>query len=188
MPSEVDITTLLRRFREGDRDAEQQLVPRVYHELRKLAAAYMRREKPGASLQPTALVHEAYLRMVDYKEVQFKDRHHFFALAAQVMRRILVDRARARKAAKRGGSAGVLSLDEAIQVGTEKEDLLISLDHALDRLTEMNPRMGQIVEMRFFGGMTEEEVAEYLGISARTVKRQWSTARLWLQKELEVTA
>lgn len=182
--ADLDITTLLRRFRAGDRAAEEQLVPRVYHELRRLAAAYMRREKPGASLQPTALVHEAYLRMVDYKQVEFKDRHHFFALAAQVMRRILVDRARARKAAKRGGAAGALPLDEAIELGTPKEDLLISLDEALDRLSGLNPRMGQIVEMRFFGGMTEEEIGEYLGVSARTIKRQWATARLWLQKEL----
>ena len=163
-------------------------MPLVYSELRRLAKAYLRRERSDHTLQSTALVNEAFLRLVNQRNVQWKSRAHFFGIAAQLIRRILVDHARAHQADKRGAGAFKLSLDEAIGV-PEKRDLdLVALDDALQRLTELDPQQSRIVELRFFAGLSIEETAEVLGISTATVKREWSTARAWLYRDLSRTA
>jgi len=179
-----DITLLLRELQAGNPAVESRLVPLVYDELRRTARRYMRGERADHTLQPTALVHEAYLRLIRQQEVDWQNRAHFFGVAAQLMRHILVDHARAHKAEKRGGHEPKLSLDEALACSEEKGAGLLALDEALTRLNERDQRQGRIVELRFFGGLTEEEVAEVLGLSARTVKREWSVARAWLYKEL----
>lgn len=180
-----DITQLLLAWGDGDKQALDKLMPFVYDELRRLARGYMRNQRSDHTLQTTALVNEAYLRLIDSSQVRWQNRTHFFAISAQLMRRILVDFARAKKAEKRGGNEQKVTFDEALPVLFEKESELIALDEALTELSAMDARQGQIVEMRYFGGMTEEEVAEALDISARTVRRDWSIARAWLFRELK---
>jgi RNA polymerase sigma-70 factor (ECF subfamily) len=178
-----DITLLLTELQTGNRAAESKLVPLVYDELRRVARRYMRGERADHTLQPTALVHEAYLRLIGQRNAQWQNRAHFFGVAAQLMRRILVDHARAHQAVKRGGSEAKLSLDETLAFTEAKGADLLAVDEALTRLTERDPRQSRIVELRFFGGLTEDEAAEVLGVSTRTVKRDWNVARAWLYKE-----
>jgi RNA polymerase sigma-70 factor (ECF subfamily) len=184
LPSSGEITGLLTKLKAGDRQAESELVPLIYGELRRLARGYMRRERPDHTLQATALVHEVYLRLMEEHPVDWQSRAHFFAVAAQLMRRILVDHARAHNAAKRGGDAPKVFLEENLILSEAKSGDMLSLDEALARLAKLDPRQGRIVELRFFGGLSVEETAEVLGISARTVKREWSVARAWLYQEV----
>ena len=179
-----DVTRLLKEFRDGDKDAEARLVPLIYSELRHLAAYYMRGERHGHTLQPTALVHEAYFRLTGMRGVDWQNRSHFFAVAAQLMRRILIDHARARRANKRGGRWGEVSFDDAEGVSFSRPEELIALDEALNRLAALDVRQSRIVELRFFAGLTEEETGEVLGISARTVKRDWRVAKAWLYDQI----
>lgn len=179
-----DITGLLLAWGRGEQTALEKLTPLVFEELRKQARRYMRRQRSGHTLQTTALVNEAYLRLIDASRVQWQDRAHFFAVAAQLMRRILVDFARARGNLKRGGGAPVIALEDAPEVASERNADLIALDDALTTLAELNPRQSRIVELRYFGGLTEEETAEALQISPRTARRDWSLARAWLYREL----
>lgn len=184
MPSNKEVTQILLDWSNGDKAALDRLMPVVYSELRRLANRYMRRERPGQTLQTTALVHEAYVRLVDYKNMRWQDRAHFYAVAAQVMRRILVDRARARNAAKRGDAARRVSLAEADAVSNEQAADILDLDQALKELEELDPRKSQIIELRFFGGLNIDETAEVLGISPTTVQREWRSARAWLYKAI----
>lgn len=179
-----EVTNLLWELKEGNKEAERILIPLVYSELRRIAAAHLRRESPDHSLQPTALVHEAYLRLTELKRIDWQSRSHFFAVSATVMRRILVDRARAQRARKRGEGWDVVSLNEAMLPAPAKSAELLALDEALTRLAALDERQAKIVELRFFAGMSEEEAGEALGISARTVKRDWRIAKAWLYKEL----
>ena len=181
IPLQQDVTRLLVRYTDGDRGVLDELLPLIYGELRKLASNYLRRERSGHTLQPTALVHEAYLRLVDQNQVQWQNRAHFFGVAAQMMRRILVDHARAHDAEKRGGEFQKLSLDQNLDVSGSDQDLnLVALDDALNRLAELDTQKSKIVELRFFGGLSVEETAEVLNVSAPTVKRQWRMAKAWL--------
>jgi RNA polymerase sigma-70 factor, ECF subfamily len=168
-----------------DRQPLDSLLPIVYQELRRLAASYLRREKPGQTLQPTALVHEAYLRLMKDRPERWQNRAHFCAIAAHSMRQILIDRARARGALKRGGAQPRVTLDEALVAGGERSVDLLALDEALERLAKLDPEQARLVELRFFGGLTVEETAEALDISPATVKRHWTVARAWLARELE---
>lgn len=179
-----EITTLLKRLRDGDVEAESHLFGAVYDELRRMAARYMRREREGHTLQTTALVNEAYLKLVHRREASFQNRAHFFAVAAQVMRRILVDHARNRLAGKRGGGLEPLALDEALVFSEEKSAQVVALDEALDRLGQQDERTGRVIELRFFGGLSVEETATVLQVSPRTVKREWNFGRAWLRAEL----
>ena len=179
-----EVTSLLLEIKNGNREAERQLIPLVYAELRRIAGAYMRREEPGHSLQPTALVHEAYLRLTGVQEIDWQSRTHFFAVAATMMRRILVDHARARQARKRGDGWDPVSLNEAILPATDRCAEILALDDALTRLALLDARQSKVVELRFFAGMSEEETGNALGISSRTVKRDWRVAKAWLFKEL----
>ena len=184
MSSQPNITELLVGYGRGDKEALDQLMPLVYDELRRQAARYLRREQPGHTLQTTALIHEAYVRLVDQRTVQWQNRAHFFGIAAQLMRRILVDHARTKKRAKRGGSGVRVSLDEAT-VAVKGQDLdVVALDEALERLAKIDEQQSRVVELRFFSGLTVEETAEVMGISAATVKRDWSMAKAWLHREL----
>ncbi|MBI1766088.1 MAG: sigma-70 family RNA polymerase sigma factor [Acidobacteria bacterium] len=178
------ITQLLLAWGAGDEAALAQLMPLVYAELRQVAARHLRRQRPGHTLQTTALVNEAYLRLIDSSQVRWQNRAHFFAVSAQLMRRILVDFARSRQNLKRGGGAQQVSLDEALAVAPERGADLLALDDALTRLAALNPRQAQVVELRYFGGLSEEESAEALKVSLRTVQRDWKLARLWLYREL----
>jgi RNA polymerase sigma-70 factor (ECF subfamily) len=178
-----DVSNLLRAWSGGDQNALEMLTPVVYDELRRLARRYMRRERPGHSLQTTALVNEAYMRLVDYKRMQWQNRAHFFAVSAQLMRRILVDHAR-RHNLKRGGDAQQVSLEEAAAVSGGRTTDLVALDDALIALARFDRRKVQVVEMRFFGGLSVEETAEVLKVSPITVMRDWSTAKAWLYREL----
>jgi RNA polymerase sigma factor (TIGR02999 family) len=179
------VTQLLLDWSDGDKAALDKLMPLVYQELRRLARYYMRRERAGHTLQTTALVNEAYLRLVDYKRMRWQDRAHFLAVAAQAMRRILIEHARSRQSARRGGAeARKVSLDEAAVLADEQAAEMIALDDALTSLAALDPRKGRVVELRYFGGLEIEETAEVLGISPATVKREWSTARLWLHREI----
>ena len=182
-----EVTQLLAKLRDGQRDAESRLIPLVYAELRRLAAHYLRGERPDHTLQPTALVHEAYLRLTKLHEVDWQSRSHFFATAATVMRRILVDHARAQRANKREGDRQAISLEDALVVSPSRSPQIIALDDALNRLAALDARRGKIVELRFFGGLSEEETGAVLGISARTVKRDWRVAKAWLYNELDCT-
>lgn len=184
-PSPSDVTRLLQQWSDGRQDALEQLVPQVYGELKRQAARYLRRERPDHTLQATALVHEAFLKLVDQRSVHWKNRAHFFGVAAQLMRRILVDHARARAAAKRGSGEDRLALDEALVPGTSPDVALLGLDEALTRLATVDPQQGRIVELRFFGGLTIDETAEVLQISPATVSREWTMARAWLYAELQ---
>jgi len=178
------VTELLVRWRKGDRQALDALIPLVYGELRRIAQHFLQREKPGHTLQSTALVHEAYVRMVGQNLPEWQSRAHFFGIAAQLMRQILVDHARARQAAKRGGDVFKLSLDESTAMPEQRDLDLIALDDALKSLTELDPQQSRIVELRYFAGLTIEDTSEVLGISPATVKRDWATARAWLQREM----
>ena len=179
-----NVTRLLIGWSNGDKEALDQLVPLVYEELRRQAARYLRRERVGHTLQTTALIHEAYLRLIDQKNVHWQNRAHFFGIAAQLMRRILVDHARTRKRAKRGGSDVRVSFSEAmLQVRAQDLDI-VALDEALQRLAEIDEQQSRIVELKFFSGLTVEETAEVLSLSPATVKRDWSVAKAWLHREL----
>jgi RNA polymerase sigma-70 factor (ECF subfamily) len=177
-----EVSALLHAWSDGDRNALEKLTPIVYGELRRLASRYMKGERAGHSLQTTELVNEAYVRLVDYKRMQWQDRAHFFAVSAQLMRRILVDHAR-RHNLKRGGGIQHVSLEEAARLGDPDTDL-VTLDNAMSDLARIDPRKVQVVEMRFFGGLSVEETAEVLKISSITVKRDWRAAKLWLYREL----
>jgi RNA polymerase sigma factor (TIGR02999 family) len=182
--SPPEVTRLLVDWTKGDARALDQLTPLVYDELRKLARGYLRRERIDHTLQSTALVHEAWIRLIDQEQVEWKSRSHFFGIAAQMMRRILVDHARSVHAAKRGSGAARLSLDEALGVPDTGGVDLMSLDQALERLSTFDAQQSRIVELRFFAGLSIEETAEALGISPATVKRDWVVARAWLFREM----
>jgi len=183
-PSRKSITQLLIEWRDGDETALDRLIPLVYEELRRLAHHYMRRERPGHTLQTTALVNEVYLRLVDHRGMRWQNRAHFYAVAAQAMRRILVDHARSRNYLKRGGDVKMIRLEEAATVVQKQAADLVALDDALSELAAIDPRKSQIVEMRYFGGMSVEETAEVLGVSPVTVMRDWSTAKAWLLRAM----
>lgn len=184
MDAPADVTALLHRASEGDSRAADELLPLVYGKLRMLAAELMSRERVDHTLQPTALVHEAYLKLIDQSRAQWQDRAHFFSVAAQALRRILVDHARRHAAAKRGGVCRRLQLDEGLIAAYEQTVDLLALDDALSRLTRRDGQRARVVELRFFGGLTVDEAARVLGISSRTVERQWRYARAWLYREL----
>jgi RNA polymerase sigma factor (TIGR02999 family) len=181
--SEAEVSGLLQAWSDGDGDALEKLTPIVYTELHKLARFYMRNERTNITLQTTALVNEAYMRLVDFKHMRFKDRAHFFAVSAQLMRRILVDHAR-RKNLKRGGGIQHLSLDDVNSLGPEPDADLVMLDDAMTALAQFDGRKARVVELRFFGGLSVEETGEVLQISPITVMRDWNTARAWLYREM----
>ncbi len=178
-----DVSKLLRAWSDGDRQALEELTPIVYAELRRLAHHYMKGERTGHSMQTTALVHEAYMRLVEYKRMQWQNRAHFFAISGQLMRRILVENAR-RHNLKRGGGVQHISLDEGVVVDGERAADLVALDDAMSALAKLDPRKVEVVEMRFFGGLSVEETAEVLNVSPVTVRRDWSAAKIWLYREL----
>jgi len=185
MPGTTDVTALLLRWSRGDADALDRLLPLVYDECRRIAAAQLHRERPEHTLSPTALVHELYLRLVDQRRATWKNRAHFFGVAAQLMRRVLVDHARRRHAAKRGGSRVLVTLDAALDTPDDSRAAdLLALDEALARLAARDADQERIVELRFFAGLSVEETAHVLGRSARTVKREWQLAKAWLFREL----
>lgn len=179
-----NVTELLHAWSGGDKAALDKLIPVVYDELRRQASRYLRGERPGHTLQTTGLVNEAYLRLVDQKKVHWQNRAHFYGIAAQLMRRILVDHARAKHRAKRGGADLRVSLDEAMMITKGRDIDLVALDEALDRLAKIDSQQSRVVELRFFSGLNVEETAEVLGISAATVKREWSVAKAWLYREI----
>jgi len=181
-PTPQEITQLLVAWSDGDRAALDQLTPLVYEELRRLAHRYMSQERPGHTLQTSALVNEAYLRLIDQKNVHWQNRAQFFGIAAQMMRRILVDHARQRRYAKRGGDARQVPLDEAMIVSEERAAEVVALDEALNSLAGVDPRKSRIVELRFFGGLSIEETAEVLALSPGTVMRDWTLAKAWLRR------
>ncbi len=184
-PSSESITKLLIEWREGDQTALERLIPLVHQELHRLAHHYLKHERPGHTLQTTALVNEAYLKLVDHKGMRWQNRSHFFAVAAQAMRRILVDHARTRDAAKRGGGIAIAPLDEAATIVADKQAAhLLALNEALDQLAAMDDRKAKIVVLRYFGGMSVDETAEVVGVSPATVMREWSSAKTWLFKAM----
>jgi len=180
----TDVTAILQNASRGDESAVNRLLPLVYNELRALAERLLEQERPGNTLQATALVHEAYVRLIKQDEVEWRGRAHFFAVASQAIRRILVDHARARQTAKRGGDRARVRLEEEGGPALEPDVDLVALDEALARLAELHPRQAQVVELRFFGGLTLQEVAQYLDVSPRTVDGDWSVARAWLRREI----
>ncbi len=180
-----EITQLLEKWSEGDEDALLRLMPQVYAELRELAGRYFRRESPGHTLQTTALVHEAYLRLATQKRTRWRNRAHFYGIAGQMMRRILVDHARSHRYAKRAGHRGRVSLDGAADLAAERVPEFLAVDEALGQLAAFNPRQARIVELRYFGGLTNAEISAVLGISANTILRQWRLARAWLYRYLQ---
>lgn len=179
-----DITQLLSKVTAGDREAQSKLISIVYDELHRLASYYMRQERPDHTLQPTALVHEAFLKLFEQQDMTWENRKHFFAVAAQVMRRILVDHARTRNAQKRGAGRQRIELESAAVWAEDRPRDLLVIDEALTRLADWDARQCQVVELRFFGGLSIEETAEVLGVSTRTIKRDWTMARAWLHGEL----
>ena len=183
-PDPQNVTELLIGWSKGDKEALDSLVPLVYDELRRQASRYLRHERVGHTLQTTALIHEAYLRLVDQKNVHWQNRAHFFGIAAQLMRRILVDHARTKKRAKRGGSNIRVSFNDATAMAQGQDLDIVALDEALERLAEIDEQQSRIVELRFFSGLTVDETAEVLGISPATVKRDWSMAKAWLHREV----
>lgn len=187
-PQPQEVTQLLVAWSNGDRVARDRLMSVVYPELHRLAHHYMKRESPGHTLQTSALVNEAFLRLVDQRQVQWRNRAHFFGIAAQMMRRILVDYARNRHYAKRGGGKPPLSLDEALIISDERSAEVVDLDETLERLAEIDQRKSQIVELRFFGGLSIEETAEVLAVSPGTVMRDWTLAKAWLRREMSTRA
>jgi RNA polymerase sigma-70 factor, ECF subfamily len=178
-----DVSNLLRAWSDGDQEALERLIPIVYDEMHRLARHYMQRERPGHSLQTTALVNEAYIRLVDYKRMQWQNRAHFFAVSAQLMRRILVENAR-RHNLRRGSRTQHLSLEEVAVIAGDRSGDLVALDGAMNKLAQLDPRKVQVVEMRYFGGLSVEETAEVLKVSPITVLRDWSAAKAWLYREL----
>ena len=185
MHGDATITGLLLAWREGEADALDRLFPLVYDELGRIAHAQLRRERAAHTLGTTALVHEAYLRLVDQTRVQWVDRAHFFAVATEAMRRILVDYARRFQAEKRGGALERVSVSDAMLVAEERAETMVALDDALTQLAALDERLSRVVECRFFGGLTEEETAEVLGVTARTVRRDWAKAKAWLNRALQ---
>jgi RNA polymerase sigma-70 factor (ECF subfamily) len=183
-PLRGQVTELLLAWGQGEKDAAERLIPLVYDDLRARAALVLRSERPGHTLTPTALVNEAYLRLVDHRLPPLEGRKHFYAIAARVMRQVLVDHARSRRAAKRNGGRAALPLDEAPQVAIEREDDIVALDDALAALAGVDPEKARLVELRYFTGLTIEETAEMLGVSSATVKREWALARAWLHREI----
>jgi RNA polymerase sigma factor (TIGR02999 family) len=181
-----EVTELLREWNAGRPEARDQLMRLVYDPLRDIAERHLYREREGHTLQPTALVHELYVKFADQRRVDWRDRVHFFAVAAQVMRRILVDHARRKKSDKRGGAAVPLTIDKALEVCEERDFDLVALDLALERLGEIFPQQARIVELRFYGGLTIDETAEALGISAATISREWTMARAWLRRAMSI--
>jgi RNA polymerase sigma-70 factor, ECF subfamily len=179
-----EVTELLQAWSRGDQAAFDQLAPIIYTELRRLARRYMARERPDHTLQPTALVHEAYMRLADFRSLRWKNRIHFFAISAQVMRRVLVDFARSRERRKRGGTPQRLSLDECADLGAHHDAALLALDDALNTLASEDARKCQVVEMKFFGGLSTDEIAHSLNVSPDTVLRDWKLAKLWLLREM----
>src|SRR5215470_17186892 len=184
MSSTQEITQLLRQWTDGNEEASEKLLPLLYADLRRMAQRYMRQERPDHTLQTTALINEAYLRLVDWKNIRWQNRAHFFAVCAQVMRRILVDFARSRKYQKRGAGIHVLRLDEVPVVSHRRASEIIALDDALQRLSEIDPRKSRIVELRFFGGLTVEETAAVLKVTSRTILREWDLAKAFLHREM----
>jgi RNA polymerase sigma factor (TIGR02999 family) len=182
--SPIDVTGLLLAWSDGDEKALDQLMPLVYRELRRLAKRYMARERTGHTLQPTALVNEAYLRLVDLNKMRWQNRAHFFAVAAQIMRRILVEFARKRHRHKRGGEAERVTLEDQLEITSEAQPDLVAIDDLLTALTAIDGRLSRVVELRFFGGLTVEETAEVMRVSPQTVNRAWKTAKVWLLREL----
>ena len=183
-PTSHEVTQLLLAWSEGDKQALDRLVPLVYDELRRLAQSYMRRERANQTLQTTALINEAYLRLIDANRVKWQNRAHFFGVASRVMRQILVTIAREHGAQKRGGGAEQVSLDEAMMIDEGRDEDLVALDEALVALAQFDARKAQVVEMRFFGGLTEEEIGAALDVSTETVRRDWRLARSWLRRRL----
>jgi RNA polymerase sigma factor (TIGR02999 family) len=183
-PDQHEITQLLAEWSDGDQSALDELYPLVYDELHRLARRYMSREKKGHTLQTTALINEAYVRLVDQKNVHWANRSHFFAISAQIMRRILIDHARRHAFAKRGGGAQHVSLEEVAVITRDASRELVRLDEALKSLAEMDPRRSQVVELRYFGGLNNEEIAGVLNVSENTVTRDWNMARAWLYQQL----
>jgi RNA polymerase sigma factor (TIGR02999 family) len=184
-PDKGEITLLLERLAQGDRSAEEALMPRVYLELHRLAMARLKSERPGHTLQPTALVHEAYLRMCRIDKIKYQDRSHFFRIAARIMRRILVDYARQHGAEKRNHGERPQPLESVISVSPSDSHVALEVDELLERLALLSSRQAEVVEMRFYGGLTEEEIAQALGKSVRTIKRDWLMARAWLHEQLK---
>jgi len=185
--TKLNVTQLLLDWSNGDKAALDKLTPLIYDELHRLANSYMRKQSPGHTLQATALVNEIYIKLINTKNVSWKDRAHFFAVAAQAMRQILIDHARSHKYAKRGGGAHKVELDEVAVVAQEQAAILIALDDALRSLSDIDQRKSQIVELRFFGGLSIEETAEVMKISTPTVEREWRLAKAWLYRELSQT-
>ena len=183
--SSENVTELLVAWSDGDQAALDRLTPLVYNELHRLARRYMRRESPGHTLQTSALVNEAYIRLVDQRDVRWQNRSHFFGIAAQMMRRILVDHARSHGRAKRGGDAQRLSLDATVIMSKESVVDLVRIDEVLSKLAKFDPQKSRIVEMKFFGGLNTDEVAECLHVSSRTIEREWRKAKAWLKAALE---
>jgi RNA polymerase sigma factor (TIGR02999 family) len=183
-PESGEVTVLLRAWSEGDQAALDRLTPVVYNELRRIARRYMRNERAGHTLQTTALVNEVYLRLVDVKNIEWQQRAQFFALSAQMMRRILVDAARARGARKRGSRAAKINVEDVAILSPEPEDSILALDEALQEFARLAPRQAKIVELRYFGGLDEKEIAQFLKISTRTIERDWKFAKSWLTREL----
>jgi RNA polymerase sigma factor (TIGR02999 family) len=182
--SAPDVTQLLANWSQGDQGALDKLMPLVYGELRRLASSHLRRERSNHTLQSTALVHEAFMRLVNQQDVQWRNRAHFYAIAAQMIRRILVDYARSQHAEKRGSGAVKLALDDAMAVPQQTDMDLLGLNDALDRLAELDARQSRIVELRFFAGLSIEETAEVMNLSPASIKREWNTARAWLFREM----
>ena len=182
--SQHEVTELLRQWRNGDKEALHKLTPLVYEELHRLAHQYIRRERPGHTLQTTALVNEAYLRLVEQKDVEWQSRAHFFAVSAQVMRHILVDYARQHASAKRGGKVERVTLDDKATVSRKRASALVALDEAMQALEEIHPRRSQVVELRYFGGLNNKEASEVLKVSEATIERDWRFAKAWLYREL----
>jgi RNA polymerase sigma-70 factor, ECF subfamily len=186
--SQAAVTQLLMEASHGNRQALDQLTPLVYQELRRIAGQRMRQERPGSTLQPTALVHEAYLALINQREATWQNRSHFFAIAAQEMRRILLMHARAKRAQKRGAGRNQVTLDEALVFAESHAEDLIAIDDCLERLSALDPQQARIVELKFFAGLTVEETAEVLGVGTATVKRDWAMARAWLLTQLAKSA
>jgi RNA polymerase sigma factor (TIGR02999 family) len=184
MPAQLEITQLLVNLGNGDKAAKDKLFDLVYEQLRQLASAYLRRERRGHTLQTTDLVHDAYFKLVNKDGVQWQNRSHFFAIAAEAMRRLLIDHARKHRAAKRGGGQAKVALEDATVMAEERPEEMIALDEALTKLAELDARQSRIVEQRFFAGCTLEEIADNLGISLATVKREWNSAKAWLHREM----
>lgn len=184
--SSIDVTMLLKQLSDGNQDVLAELIPLVYDELRQLAAYHLRQERRNHTLQATALVHEAYLRLVDQHRVDWKNRSHFFGVAAHLMRRILLMHARKHHAAKRGGSVPTISLDDAVVFTREQSADLVALDELLTRLAELDSQQARVVELRFFGGLSVEETADLMEISTATVKRDWAMAKAWLAREMGI--